>query len=168
MVLYAVNDRSSFDMVEEWVDQICAWKGTEDVAIVLAATKIDLESERVVSTAEGVAKAHLLQCGFHEVNPKAGRSTVDAAFYDLVRMRRRQKKEEVLRIDFRPFCRVALLTFLMIQKRAKKGGVQPLGKIPSDVLLMISKMIHASRRDGNVWGVVLKKDGGGGKKCVVQ
>jgi hypothetical protein len=167
LVVYAIDDRHSFDQVEEFVNRITDLKGP-NVPLVLGGLKLDLQAHRAVSSEEGASKAKRLQFGaFYEISSKQ-RIYVEESFYDLVRLIRRRRNKEVLRTDFRPFCKAALLTFLMIQKRAKKGGVEPLGKIPSDVLLMISKMIFASRRDGNVWGVVLKKDGGGGKKCVVQ
>ncbi len=71
MIVYAVTLRSSFEEVANFRDQILRAKDSDDIPIVIVGNKIDMESERKVSTEEGQDLAHKL--GMYPVR----RATVD-------------------------------------------------------------------------------------------
>jgi GTPase KRas protein len=60
LIVYAVTLRSSFEEVANFRDQILRAKDSDDIPIVIVGNKIDMESERKVSTEEGQDLAHKL------------------------------------------------------------------------------------------------------------
>ena len=60
IIVYAIDDRASFDEVEELHRELVRTKGTQNVPIVFCGNKCDLEEKRVVTKAEGqeVASKH--------------------------------------------------------------------------------------------------------------
>lgn len=51
VIVYSVTDKSSFDRVNKWLDDVAQFKN--DAIILLVASKIDMSRQRVVSTADG-------------------------------------------------------------------------------------------------------------------
>jgi len=72
IIVYAINNRDSFDNLESWLDEIKT-KTHPYLKIFLIGNKVDLEDERVVdkSTAEKLAKDHNLDL-FLETSAKTG------------------------------------------------------------------------------------------------
>jgi len=89
LVVYSVTSRSSFDEVLAFRESILRAKDADSVPMMLVGNKIDLESERQVSTFEGQQLAKAFGCGFLETSAFK-RINVDEAFFDLVRETRRQ------------------------------------------------------------------------------
>lgn len=67
---------------------------TEDIPLVLVANKLDLQSQRKVSTEEGKSLAMSLGCPFFETSA-ALRCGIDDVFYTLVREIRRKELQKV-------------------------------------------------------------------------
>jgi GTPase SAR1 family protein len=67
---------------------------TEDIPLVLVANKVDLQSQRKVSTEEGKALAAQFGCKFYETSA-ALRSNVDEVFFSLVREIRKKELQKV-------------------------------------------------------------------------
>ncbi|KAH3760935.1 rab protein 6 [Pelomyxa schiedti] len=70
IVVYSCTDRVSFDHASKWL--IEAKEHLRDAIIVLVGSKIDLVSERKVSTLEGEALATAFSIPFHEVSASSG------------------------------------------------------------------------------------------------
>jgi Ras-related protein Rab-8A len=68
IMTYAVNDRSSFNAMENWLKQIKT-HAAENVVKVLVANKIDCE-DRKVSADEGKQLASNFGVNYHEVSAK--------------------------------------------------------------------------------------------------
>jgi GTPase KRas protein len=93
LCVYSITQRSSFDELAGFREQILRVKEANDVPMVLVGNKCDLESERVVSTAEGADLAKSFGCHHIEASAKS-RINVEKCFFDLVRDIRRRKAEE--------------------------------------------------------------------------
>jgi len=92
LLVYSVTTRVGFDDLDQLRSQILRVKEEElindRVPIVLVANKIDLASDRVISTFEGQEKAKLWGCPYVETSAKQ-RINVDEVFFTLVREIRR-------------------------------------------------------------------------------
>jgi len=84
LCVYSITNRSSFDEINNFRDQIKRVKDADQVPMVIVGNKMDLESERVVSHNEGQELASMYGCPFMETSAKA-RLRVEDAFYELVR-----------------------------------------------------------------------------------
>ncbi|WVW82949.1 hypothetical protein I302_104964 [Kwoniella bestiolae CBS 10118] len=78
ILVYAITSRQSFDMVPIVHDKILDYAGLEKVPCVLVGQKLDLQSERAVSTAEGEALAKKLNAGFIESSAKDNKNVSKA------------------------------------------------------------------------------------------
>ena len=86
LLIYAINDRKSFENIEEWLKEVEEKKNTNNkVPLVLIGNKIDLENERVVSKEEGEKLAEKYNIEFFECSAKKG-INVNEAFQYLVKM----------------------------------------------------------------------------------
>lgn len=76
LVVYDVTNKNSFDSVKMWIDD-CRSQSPKTILMVLVGNKIDLDSERAVSTEEGeeFAKANNMQ--FFETSAKNGTKIED-------------------------------------------------------------------------------------------
>ena len=84
LIVYAVNDRTSFEKIEEWLKEVEEKKNTNNkVPLVLIGNKIDLENERVVSKEEGEKLAEKYNIEFFECSAKKG-INVNEAFQYLI------------------------------------------------------------------------------------
>ena len=84
MLVYDVTDRKSFEHVDHWMGQIKQYADLQ-VDLVLVGNKCDLESQRVVSPAQGRQLADTYGIPFQETSAKDD-VDVDAAFLALSRM----------------------------------------------------------------------------------
>ncbi|ELP93754.1 hypothetical protein EIN_322470 [Entamoeba invadens IP1] len=87
IIAYAINNRESFKAVSRYrnfiYEKINIKNGTK-ILLVLCATKCDLESERVVSTEEGIKVAEEWGCLYFETSSKTGKG-VDEMFNTIVK-----------------------------------------------------------------------------------
>ncbi|RPB24497.1 ras-domain-containing protein [Terfezia boudieri ATCC MYA-4762] len=97
VLVYSISSRSSFTRIPRFHSQILRVKessssgGVNQVPIMLVGNKSDRVTEREVSTQEGHALARELGCEFVEASAK-NCVNVERAFYDVVRMLRRQRQ----------------------------------------------------------------------------
>ena len=71
LLVYDISNRSSFDMIDNWVEDIRN-NAPADVIVFLVGNKSDLEDKREVSMEEGKEKAEQLGLLFNEVSAKNG------------------------------------------------------------------------------------------------
>uniref|UniRef100_A0A336MUA4 small monomeric GTPase n=1 Tax=Culicoides sonorensis TaxID=179676 RepID=A0A336MUA4_CULSO len=91
IICYSVTDRHSFQEASEYRRLIARVRLSEDIPLVLVANKVDLESQRRVSTQEGKALAGQFGgCPFFETSA-ALRHYIDEAFFTLVREIRKKE-----------------------------------------------------------------------------
>jgi Ras-related protein Rap-2C len=67
VVVYSLTNHQTFQDIKTMRDQIVRVKGTDRVPILLVGNKVDLESQREVSTVEAMALAQQWSCPFVEV-----------------------------------------------------------------------------------------------------
>lgn len=84
LLVFSVTDRSSFDEINKFYNQILRVKDRTEFPMILVGNKSDLEYERTVSTSEGQELARQLKIQYLETSAKQ-RTNVDQAFHDLVR-----------------------------------------------------------------------------------
>ena len=84
IIVYAIDDRASFEEVEVFHRDLIRTKGTAGIPIVICGNKCDLEEKRVVSKTEGEEMADRLGAIFLETSALAN-IHVDDAFKTLVR-----------------------------------------------------------------------------------
>ncbi|KAL7643089.1 UNVERIFIED_CONTAM: hypothetical protein RMT77_006379 [Armadillidium vulgare] len=84
VVVYSLTNQQTFQDIKGMKDQITRVKGSDKVPILLVANKVDLEHQREVPTAEGMALAHMWSCPFVEASAK-NRLNVNEVFAEIVR-----------------------------------------------------------------------------------
>ena len=94
IICYSVTDRHSFQEASEYRKLIARVRLTEDIPLVLVANKLDLQSQRKVTTEEGKTLAKQFGCPFYETSA-ALRHYIDEAFFSLVREIRRKEEQRV-------------------------------------------------------------------------
>ncbi|TKA68850.1 Ras-like protein [Cryomyces minteri] len=92
LLVYSITSRQSFEEIMTFQQQILRVKDKDYFPIIVVGNKCDLESDREVSTAEGMQLARSFGCKFIETSAKS-RIHVDNAFYDIVREIRRYNRE---------------------------------------------------------------------------
>ena len=95
LLVYSITSRSSFERVGSFHAQIVRIKDSSPVPIMLVGNKSDCVTEREVSTQEGLACAKELGCEFVETSARDC-INVEKAFFDVVRMIRRQDQGQLL------------------------------------------------------------------------
>jgi GTPase SAR1 family protein len=70
LLVYASNDRQSFEEIRKFYDLICQIKERDDPPVVLVETKVDLPNERQVTIEEGVQLAKELKAAFFSTSAK--------------------------------------------------------------------------------------------------
>ncbi|CAO1307513.1 unnamed protein product [Diamesa hyperborea] len=98
IICYSICDRHSFQEALEYRKLIARVRLTEEIPLVLVANKLDLQSQRKVSTEEGRNLAMQFGCPFYETSA-ALRCNVDESFFTLVREIRRKETEKTLSSD---------------------------------------------------------------------
>jgi GTPase SAR1 family protein len=89
IIVYAIDDRASFEEVEVFHRDLTRTKGTSNVPVVICGNKCDLEDKRVVSKTEGEELAAKLQATFFETSALAN-INIENAFRALVKETRKQ------------------------------------------------------------------------------
>jgi small GTP-binding protein len=89
IIVYAIDDRASFEEVEVFHRDLTRTKGTSNVPVVICGNKCDLEEKRVVSKAEGEELASKLAAQFYETSALAN-INIENAFRALVKETRKQ------------------------------------------------------------------------------
>lgn len=92
IICYSITDRRSFDEVMAYKKLINRVRCRDDIPIIIAANKCDLEDRRKVNHEEGMALARQLGCPFYETSAVL-RKCVDDVFQGLVREIRRKEHE---------------------------------------------------------------------------
>ena len=85
VIVYSITSRASFENVQEFYDTIRTVKEGENVSVVLAGNKVDLQDERAVSTEDGQELANRLGARFRETSAKT-RLNIQEVFVDAVQM----------------------------------------------------------------------------------
>lgn len=91
VLVYAVNDRSSFD------ELVPLWKHLEKVRapdhplLVLVGNKKDSGNDRQVSQQEGIELSGDMNCSFHEISTKVSYQDVEGMFSEAIREIMRHK-----------------------------------------------------------------------------
>ncbi|XP_031548789.1 GTPase HRas [Actinia tenebrosa] len=91
LCVFAVNNRKSFEDINQYREQIKRVKDAEEVPMVLVGNKCDLP-QRTVSTGDAQELAKSYGIPFQETSAKT-RQGVDDAFYTLVREIRKDKEK---------------------------------------------------------------------------
>ena len=68
ILVYAIDDRASFEEIESFHRELIRTKCTPTVPCVICGNKCDLEDRRIVSKAEGEELAAKLHCKFYETS----------------------------------------------------------------------------------------------------
>ncbi|KAK8383160.1 hypothetical protein O3P69_011585 [Scylla paramamosain] len=84
VVVYSMTNHQTFQDIKGMKEQITRVKNTDRVPILLVANKVDLEHQREVVTADGMALAHMWGCPFIEASAK-NRYNVNEVFAEIVR-----------------------------------------------------------------------------------
>jgi len=91
ILVYSIVQRSTFDEIISWREQVLRVKDKEKFPMVLVGNKCDLTEQRQVSKVEGADLARNFGVPFFETSAKQ-RLHVDEAFSELVREIRKMKK----------------------------------------------------------------------------
>lgn len=84
IIVYAIDDRASFEEVEVFHRDLTRVKGANNVPVVICGNKCDLEDKRVVTKAEGEELANKLNATFFETSALAN-INIENAFSALVK-----------------------------------------------------------------------------------
>jgi small GTP-binding protein len=91
IIVYAIDERSSFEEVEVFHRDLTRTKGTSDIPVVICGHKCDMEDKRVVSRAEEEELASKLSAVFFETSARAN-INIENAFKSLVKEMQRQTR----------------------------------------------------------------------------
>ena len=92
ILVYAIDDRASFEEVEVLHRDLIRTKGRADLPVVICGNKCDLEDRRVVSKTEGEELADNLRAKFFETSALDD-VNIEDAFRALVREIRKKSEE---------------------------------------------------------------------------
>jgi len=95
LCVYSITNRSSFEEIDTFREQIQRVKDAERVPMILVGNKCDLEADRQVSMDEGREKAKMFGCPWMETSALA-RIRCDDCFYELVREIRKDTTPKVV------------------------------------------------------------------------
>uniref|UniRef100_H3BC69 RAS related n=1 Tax=Latimeria chalumnae TaxID=7897 RepID=H3BC69_LATCH len=84
LLIFAINDRGSFNEMSKFHTQILRVKDRDEFPMILVGNKADLDSQRQVSKEEAQSFTHENRIMYMEASAKI-RLNVDEAFYELVR-----------------------------------------------------------------------------------
>ena len=81
LIMFALNERKSFDEVPKWFAEIR--KNLSGIVVALAGNKTDLEDQRVVTLEEAKAIAEKEKVPYYETSALLGGETIPKIFKDL-------------------------------------------------------------------------------------
>jgi len=87
VLTYAINERETFEDIENWVKQI-KLHASDNVLKVLVGNKCDME-ERKVTSAEGAALAQEMGIKFYETSAKTGKNVAEVFNYMALEIKKR-------------------------------------------------------------------------------
>uniref|UniRef100_A0A5K3EPZ4 Ras-related protein M-Ras n=3 Tax=Mesocestoides corti TaxID=53468 RepID=A0A5K3EPZ4_MESCO len=90
IIVYSVTDPQSFRQVRRFHTQILRARDRDSYPMILAANKIDLVQQRLVTEEEGRSLAQELGVQYVETSAKNPPVNVDLIFHDLIRIIRKQ------------------------------------------------------------------------------
>ncbi|XP_072348501.1 ras-related protein R-Ras2-like [Scyliorhinus torazame] len=93
LLVFAINDRGSFDEISKFHRQILRVKDRDEFPMILIGNKADLEHQRLVTKDEADNLARQLKVTYLEASAKI-RLNVDNAFHNLVRAIRKFQELE--------------------------------------------------------------------------
>ncbi|XP_072127688.1 ras-related protein R-Ras2-like [Mobula birostris] len=93
LLVFAINDRGSFDEISKFHRQILRVKDRDEFPMILIGNKADLEHQRQVTKEESDSLARQLKVTYLEASAKI-RLNVDNAFHNLVRAIRKFQELE--------------------------------------------------------------------------
>jgi small GTP-binding protein len=93
LLVFSITEHESFDVLDEFREQILRVKNAEDVPLILIGNKSDLQSNRQVRKEEAADKAAKWAKPYIETSAKT-RDNVDKAFFDLMREIKARKLAE--------------------------------------------------------------------------
>eukprot|EP01114_Cavostelium_apophysatum_P024670 TRINITY_DN972_c0_g2_i1.p1 TRINITY_DN972_c0_g2~~TRINITY_DN972_c0_g2_i1.p1 ORF type:complete len:1016 (-),score=241.85 TRINITY_DN972_c0_g2_i1:3-3050(-) len=98
VLVYSITSTYSFDAIAHYVESIQKIKQKDSFPMILIGTQSDLESQRQITTKEGLSVAYRYKCPFVEVSAKTGENVTEA-FHTAVRECRKARaaQDEVLR-----------------------------------------------------------------------
>lgn len=91
MLVYAVNDRSSFEELIPVRQHLEKVRNPDHPFLALVGNKKDAGSEREVLEQEGIQLSEEMNCSFHEVSTKASYQDVEDVFSEAIRETMRHK-----------------------------------------------------------------------------
>lgn len=84
LLVYSVTDATSFDRMMQWKNELVMARG-ENIKLIIAANKIDMVSQRVISQQQGMDFATKIGCPIFEVSAKTGEG-IDVLFQTLAKI----------------------------------------------------------------------------------
>ncbi|KAK3772838.1 hypothetical protein RRG08_017402 [Elysia crispata] len=90
LLVYSVTDKQSFENIGHFHTQILRVKDRDQFPMIMAANKVDLIHQRVVTEEQGLALASQLRVPYIETSAKDPPLNVDLAFHEVVKVIRRQ------------------------------------------------------------------------------
>jgi small GTP-binding protein len=93
LLVFSITEHESFDVLDEFREQILRVKNAEDVPLILIGNKSDLDDRRQVRREEAADKASKWGKPYIETSAKT-RENVDKAFFDLMREVKARKLAE--------------------------------------------------------------------------
>jgi small GTP-binding protein len=93
LLVFSITEHESFDVLDEFREQILRVKNAEDVPLILIGNKSDLDDRRQVRRDEAQDKATKWGKPYIETSAKT-RENVDKAFFDLMREIKARKLAE--------------------------------------------------------------------------
>ncbi|KAJ6237111.1 small rab-related gtpase [Anaeramoeba flamelloides] len=95
LIVYSVADKTSFENVETWLNEI-KMNASLDIEIILVGNKIDLEEERCIKKEEAEELANELNIPFFEVSAKTSYG-VESLFMSTLRNMIDEKKKNKIK-----------------------------------------------------------------------
>ena len=78
ILIFDITERSSFDLINMWIDEINKNNNINNIGKILLGNKIDLEDQREVEIDEGENLASSIKCKYLEVSAKTGENVINA------------------------------------------------------------------------------------------
>jgi small GTP-binding protein len=83
LIVYDITNRSSFNNIEKWVNDVKNYSQNDGIVMVLVGNKLDQQDARQVTTEEGQALAEKFKMRFVETSAKTGEN-VDHSFSNIL------------------------------------------------------------------------------------